>query len=208
MLRARPLALAAADALRCFSPVLRQVSVIDVAVPVSKLFFGVVTAEQAGDGNMLRAARHTVTAGRTGNAVLLFQNLPHAFHILVFRAGKGLKIFHVAYVVGKLFIVAHAAEHHEYPLKGSRVAHGIAGVASRSHAVQHRLRFLRQLDKSPALDRFHHDDGLLVSAAHLVHGTALDAGVFVIRIIELDLHHFYLRMLVQNAFQQSRLVVK
>lgn len=72
VLRAHPFTLAAADACGSFIAVLRQVTIIKVAVPITKQLFCVVAAEQIGNRDMLWAARHAVTAGCAGDIVLLF----------------------------------------------------------------------------------------------------------------------------------------
>ena len=60
----------------------------------------------------------------------------------------------------------------------------------------------------PALHRLHHQHGLVVAAAHLVAQAALDTGVVIVGVVELDLHHLDLGIGGEDLLQHLRPVVE
>ena len=74
--------------------------------------------------------------------------------------------------------------------------------------VQYGLRVLRQPDEVAALDRLHDDDGLVIFPADLIAGAALDSGIVVVRVVELDLDGFDLRIVRQDLLEHLRAVME
>src|SRR5699024_11772989 len=60
-------------------------------------------------------------------------------------------------------------------------ADGVACGTRRSEAGIDRLGVLWQVDKVPALDGLHDDDGLVVLSAHFIALSGLNSGILVVR---------------------------
>ena len=74
--------------------------------------------------------------------------------------------------------------------------------------LQHRLGILGQVHQVAALHRLHDNDRLAVLLADLVALAALDGGVVVVHVVELDLHHLDVRIVRQDLLQHLRPVVE
>ena len=70
------------------------------------------------------------------------------------------------------------------------------------------LPHLRQSDEVAAFDRLHDDDGLVIFPADLIAGAALDGGIAVVRVVELDLDGFDLRIVRQDLLEHLRAVME
>ncbi len=67
---------------------------------------------------------------------------------------------------------------------------------------------LREVHQGSALYRLHDKQGLFMLSCHLVDLPALDRGVLIVQVVELDLHDLDLRVIGQNPVQNIRLVVE
>ena len=114
---------------------------------------------------------------------------------------QGLEVLHEGQVVLHLLQGAHAGEHHQHPREARGEADGIAGGAAAVEGIQHGPGLLGKVHQVPALHRLHDDDGLAVLPADLVAAAALDGGVLIVEIVELDLHHLHLRVVGEDLFQ-------
>ena len=209
MLRARSFALAAADALGRLAVVLgKYFSVEKSGAPIVIAHFGIHTGKEVGNGDVLGAAVRAVAACRARDEAHGTKNIPHLPDRLHLRLVKGPEVLHIREVILHLRHVAHAGEHHEHPLKPRGKADGVACGTRRSEAGIDRLGVLWQVDKVPALDGLHDDDGLVVLSAHFIALSGLNSGILVVEIIELDLHDLDLRILGQNTFQHLRRVME
>ena len=106
------LALAAGNAVGRLAMAVGIHLVIEIAVPVLILLFGVETGEQVGDLDLPGAAGHAVAAVGAGDRVLPLQDAAHPGDGGLFRAverGEGLHVIEVVLHLGQ---VAHAAENH------------------------------------------------------------------------------------------------
>lgn len=209
MLRADALALAAADAVRCHRAWLGvDLVVIVVGVPVVMGALRIQHGEQVGDGDMLRAARGAVAAGRAGDQVLFVENFLHLVHGGHLGVVQRLKVLHVAEVVLHLLHAAHAGQHHHDAGEAGRKANRVAGGAAAVQLVQHSLGIVGQVDKVAALDRLHDEHRLAVLAADFIALAALDGDVVIVQIVELDLHDLDLRVLGQNLVEHLSAVME
>ncbi len=209
MLGAGGLTPAAADAVAGFAAVQGISLVISLAVPVFVDLLGVVAGEEGRDIDLLGAARRAVPAGGAGDVVLAAHDGPHLLNGGPLRLGEGLEVLHEGGVILHLGQVAHAGKHYKVPLKPGGEPHRIAGRAAAVQLVQDQLGGGRQLARqAAALHRLHHRHRLVVLLAHLVAAEALDAGVVVVGVVELQLNELHLGMFAQDAVQHRRFVVE
>ena len=111
-------------------------------------------------------------------------------------------------VVLHLGQVAHAAEHHLDALKGGGKPDRVAGRAAALQPIQLGGGLGGQGGQAAALHRLHHDHRLAEPPADLVHAMALDAGVLIVGIVELDLHHLHLGVLGEHPGQEVGFVME
>ena len=74
--------------------------------------------------------------------------------------------------------------------------------------IQNSACIVRQLDKVSTLDRLHDDDRLVELPADLIALAALDRGIVIVNIIELDLHDFDRGILCQDLLEQLGAAMK
>ena len=185
-----------------------DIVIVIIGVPVLKLLFGVQTGEQIGNRNLFRAAIGAIPAGRTWDQTLRSENFPYFHDGLLLLFGKGMEVFHIADIVQHHFHAPHTGKHHHDSFKTSGKADGVACVAAAVEIVENLLRRFREIDQTAALHRFHDDHRLAKFAADLIALPTLHGGVLIVHIVELNLHHFNLRILGQNLLQYCRFVVE
>ena len=169
---------------------------------------GVHQGEQIGDGDVLGTSIHAVAAGGAGDQVHPVEDRLHPIHGGPLLRIQRPEVLHKGDVVLHLLRCAHTGEHHQDALEAGGEADGIAGGAAAVELVQHSLGLGRQVGQMPALHRLHHQHGLVVAAAHLVAQAALDTGVVIVGVVELDLHHLDLGIGGEDLLQHLRPVVE
>ena len=182
--------------------------IIVVCVPVVMNLLGIHDSQQIGDGDMLGASSHTITAGGTGDQIHRMVNLPHLVNGRQLFYIQRAEILHKADVLLHLFDAAHAGEYHQHALKPGGIADCITCGRAAAQLIQHSLCLWRQIDQIAALYRLHDNDRLAEFAADLIAFPALHGRIFIVQVVKLDLYHFHLRVLGQNLFQHLRTVME
>ena len=136
------------------------------------------------------------------------ENGLNLLHGSLFLPVQRLEILHIGKIVLHLRQVAHAGQHHPDSREARGKAHGVAGKASAMKFLQNGLSLLWQIHQAAALHRLHDDNGLAMLPADLIAGSALNPGVIVVGVVELNLHGFHLGVLRQNLIQHFRAVME
>ena len=97
---------------------------------------------------------------------------------------------------------------HQHAGEARSEADGIAGQAAAMQGIQNSACIVRQLDKVSTLDRLHDDDRLVELPADLIALAALDGGIVIVNIIELNLHDFDRGILCQDLLEQLGAAMK
>ena len=206
MLRADLFAFAAFDAIGRLPAVGRRLAVF--VHGILQLTAQIQTGQNVRNLDLLRAAFNAIPAGRARHLVLRTQNRADLLYCFLLLVVQRFEVNHVTYIVFHLRHAAHAGQHNRHVLEARRKTNRVACATSVVQAFKQRLRGLRQIDQTAAFHRLHDDDWLAMLAAHVIAFAAFDAFVFIIQIIELQLHEFHLRMIRENLVQNRRLVVE
>ena len=209
MLRADGLALAALHAVRglmtgqCVDGI-----VVIIRMPVVVDLLRVHRGEQFRDGDLLRAAVRAVAAAGALDEVLAAEDFLHLRDGSKLRFAQRLEVLHERDIVLHLLWRAHTGEHHQHAGESRGKADGIAGRAAAVQGIQNGARIVWQLDKVSTLDRLHDDDRLVELPADLIALAALDGGIVIVNIIELNLHDLDRGILCQDLLEQLGAAMK
>lgn len=160
------------------------------------------------NADALRADIHTVAAGGAGDLLQLPQDLPDLGNRFVFGISEGLELLHIAEIILHLRLVAHTGEHHGHIGMGGTVADGIAGRTSLPQFVKDLLRLRGKLCQAATLDRLHHQDGLAILLTDLIASLALNVGIVIVRIVQLQLNDLNAGLPLQDILQNFGAIVK
>ena len=123
---------------------------------------------------------------------------PDLHQCLLLRVRQGLEITHGSQIVRHLGFIAHAGEHHGNLGESGGKPQGVAGGTAVGEQFQ---GFLGQIHQGAAPDRLHDQDRLAVLLADLIAQSALDLGILIVQVVELQLDKLDLRPCGENLIQ-------
>ena len=161
-----------------------------------EIYLVIVTREQLRNADIHRTSACTVMTGCAWNEVYLAECLAHIIYSLHFLFVKRFEILHIAHVIIYLRKITHSREHHEHIRETCCKTDSIARIAHTTvETVKDTLCLFGKIYEVSALYRLHYDYSLAVFFTDLIYSLAVNSMIAVIKIVELDLHRFYLRII-------------
>jgi len=203
MLRAGALALAALDAIARLALALGDDAVFPLGPEFRTALAAVGHGEDIRDGNAHRTALGAVMAARAGDRLVRVQRELGPVDRALLVGVQRLEILHIGKVVVHLRQIAHAGEHRNDVLLARHEADRPGGVGRlRVRLGQDRLDAVDGVRQHTALHRLHDRDRLSIGLADFKVAPGGYTGVIPVRIVDLELDKFHVRMGLQQLLQQ------
>ena len=166
-------------------------------------------SENIRNTDLHRTSRHAVPAGRTRYLVYGGKCNPCLFDRRILRLIERLEIPHEGQVVLHLLHARHARQDdHDIRQRGCKTDCPGRRRCAFVHFLENSPDIRGQTRQSTALDWLHDDDRFSVLYCNLVAGFRLDDFILPVRIVDLQLDKFRVRMLRQEFIEEVRRVVK
>ena len=203
MLWAGALALAALDAFAGLALALGDDAVLPLGPEFRTALAAIGHGEDIRDGNAHWTALGAVMAAGTGDRLVRVQRELGLVDRALLVGVQGLEILHKGEVVVHLRQIAHAGEHRDDVLLARHKTDRPGGVGRlRVRLRQDRLDAVDGVCQHAALHRLHDRDGLSIDLADLKVAPGGHAGVLPVRVVDLELDEFHVRMSLQQFLQQ------
>ncbi len=170
--------------------------------------------EEVGDQDILRAMVffYAVVAGGAGDEFLLVEDFCHFTDGCLFFFGEGFEVLHKASILLHLLETAHSREDDGDLREACSKADSILCVGMffsvRLEGIEDGLTVIRKIHKLAAFYRLHDEDGFIMLCTDLVYFAAFNGRVFIIGVIELNLHDFHLGVFGEDLIKHVRLIVE